>query len=205
MKNICLAGAIFLISVQGKVFAASLSMPDEVGNVEMGMSLEDLLKARPNIQREGMLGAKIRWDAPKLLLFENFPPTADYKNASYLLNQGKLVSVTLVGHPAAGQEGAARRKVLKAYVAKWGKGYHKRIPKDALRTGEYLPTLTWDKNDAEIILTLPKARKKGDVKINALAIQVRTKAESQKHPWKEGEMPAKDRAKYFKDHDVDEE
>ena len=184
--------------------SAAFAMPEEIANISMGMSVAELLKVRPKIQREGVLGSKIRWEAPKLLLLETLPAGGDFANASYFIDGGRLVSVTLVGHPAANHERDGRRKAIKAYVGKWGKGYHKRILKDEIRAGEFLPMLTWDEDDAEIILTLPKDRKKGDSKMNPLGIQVRTLAESQKHPWEEVVMPAKDRANYFRNHDVDE-
>ena len=195
---------MMMLAMTARGAAASLPsfMPEELSNVHIGMSTDELLMARPNIMRMGMMGAAIDLKAPSLFLNEKLPRGGNFISASFTVEAGKLTSAMLMGNPKRGEESVSRRKFVKECIARWGKDFRKRVPKDALRPGEVVPTLTWERGDEEYVLMLPKNRKKGDTKINAIILQVRALAAGKKEPWKEDPMNDTQKKSIFEAHDV---
>lgn len=186
----------------GSISIGAVELPSELPGIRMGMSVEELLKARPGIQREGWLGRPIDWKAEKLDLYEKLPTGGLFSNASYILTDGRLTVVTLMGRPKGGDESKARRKALETAVARWGKSYKKRAPEDSLRPRKARAVLTWEDGDWEVVLMLPRNREKGDSRQNALAITVRPASAQRDDPWRDMPMPDENRKAHFSIHDV---
>ncbi len=185
--------------------ASKSLMPEPLTNVYLGMSTDELLAARPDIQREGMLGAKINWNVERIRLYETLPQGGRFSAATYLLEKGTLVSATIIRYPKHGEEAGARREFVREFVAKWGKAYKKRVPRDEVRAGEAIPALSWEINGVEYSLTLPKNRKKGDNKISAIAVQMRAMSVAKKDGWSEAPMVESAKKAYFENHDVQDD
>jgi hypothetical protein len=194
-----------LLAAAARVEAApqpdSLTLED-LPNVYLGMLTDDLLKARPNVLRIGMSGAPLDLKAPGLFLTERLKPGGTFSSASFTIQEGKLTSMLLVAHPKRGEERAYRRKFVADCIARWGKGFKKHVPKDEIRPGEAIPTLTWERGDVEYVLMLPKERKENDTKASPVVLQARSLAAGRKTPWKESKMTAADEKKFFEEHDV---
>lgn len=187
-----------------EALASGFVLPEELSSISIGMNLADLLKARPKIQKEGMLGSPIDWEAPKIMLSETLPAGGDFSSAAYVVETQKLNSVMLIGHPTPGKEKEMRKRHVARATARWGNSYRRRMLPDDFRPGESVPALTWETSGVEIILILPKDRKKGDSRINALAIQIRTESESARRPLKDGKHKPNEIEDFFRKHDVED-
>lgn len=184
------------------VGAAALDMPKEIEGVSVGMPVEDLLKARPKIKQKGLEQAKMK--SAKLMLMENLAPGGDFFAATYGIQDGKVFTIALMGNSPSGKERALRRKVVKDCVKRWGKQFSKRVPEDGSRPGKAQPTMTWEADDVEVALSLPRTRERGEKRPYYLTLHFRPVTAVRSHPWKDLEMGDADKKAFFKEHDIDE-
>lgn len=186
--------------------AVALEMPSEISNAFVGMTLDALVVARPNLKWMTISGEKKiepeKLKTGKLLLSESLAPGGDFDGVGYGIVGGKVVSITLVGKPEMGREKERRSRIIKQCVERWGKAYKRRVPEDERRPGNPRPTLTWEIEDVEIALMLPRSRKKGDSKGNDVTLAFRLIANVRKSPWKEMKLSDAENKTLFEDHDA---
>lgn len=186
--------------------ALAIEMPSEIPNVSLGMTLEKLISARPNVKWMTFSGEK-KIDLEKFKtgtynLSEKLPSGGVFQAVGYGISDGKVVTVSLVSDPQIVQDKGVRKRVVKECTDRWGKAYKKRIPEDARRPGNPRPMLTWEIDGTEITLMLPLNRKKGDSKPNGASMQFRLISNVQKAPWKEMKLSDAEKKAIFESHDV---
>lgn len=193
-----------LIAASGQYCFAEIILPPEISNIQLGMSTDALLAARPAISRSGWMDKKIDLKKSDLILYETLSVDGSiYSAASYEIKNGQLHSFTLNGYPKKGEERAVRRKAIKDARQKWGKAQRKLVSEDVVRQGKGAAAFIWQKEGHEIYLLLPVNREKGDSKVSPVSIQIRPFTGASK---KRGEMPlnASARNAVLKDNDADD-
>lgn len=188
--------------------AAALDMPSEISNVSLGMSIDSLAKARPEVKLTTISGSKpidsAKMATGKFMLIEQFKTGGDFYAASYGIEDGKVITIQLMGGAASGKEAESRRKLIKDCVQRWGKNYARRAPEDSSQPGRAKATLTWEIENTEISLGLPRNPKKGEGKPNYYELMFRPGSAVKKHPWKDKQMSAEEKKELFKAHDLDD-
>jgi len=200
-KRALVALVVGLLSMH-RLEALALEMPKEIANVSIGMPVEELLATRPNIKKPRMDASKMK--TTRGMLLEKFDKPEDFFSATYGIEDGKVLTIALMGSVPEGKEGGARRRVMKACIERWGKKFVRRAPEDDKRPGKAKATVTWLFDDVEAIVTLPRNRAKDDTKPNYFAIQFRPRSAIAKHPWKDLTMSDGEKKAFFKANDVDE-
>lgn len=178
-------------------------MPPGFEDVELGMTTEDLLKARPGISSKNV-DRDVNFSASDLILFER-PDSkiAGFRGISYLIAEGHLVSVNFSLNTSFGKEREARRELLKKYRALWGKEHERRTPEDSIRKGKALPAVVWKEGDVEVALLLPADRAGDDRKVIPVGLQIRKLSKKTK-PIIDVPMDTQAKKKFFKENDVED-
>lgn len=186
--------------------AAGIEMPKEIPNVFLGMTVQELKQARPGAW---YTASKLPLDpeklkSKKLMAMEDLPPLGDFITAGYGIEGGKVTTISLVGPSPSGKEQQLRRRVIKDSIQRWGNKFSKRTPEDESRPGTAQPMLTWESDGVEIVLSIPRTRKKTDKRPYSIGLAFRPASAKKTHPIKDMPMTVFEKKEFFKAHDVDE-
>lgn len=197
---------LFVLLCSARASTAALVMPEEISNTHIGMTAEELKAARPNAK---FTSSKVPVDPEKMkagsfALLERLEGGGPFHTATYWLKDGKVITIGLLGSPSRGQERASRQKVVRDAVQRWGKAHSKHTREDGARPGKAQAKLTWEIDDIQIDLELPRNRAKEDRGANNFGLSFRPAPAAKKHPWKELKMSEAERKALFKEHDADE-
>ncbi len=207
MKKInCFLVSALAMILGPAIVAVGLEMPKEIPNVSLGMTVQELKQARPGAwytaSKLPLNPEKLK--SAKFMAMEDLPLSGDFVTAGYGIEGGKVTTITLIGPSPSGKEQQLRRRVVKDSIERWGKNFSRRTPADDSRPGTAQPTLTWEADSVEVVLTLPRTRKKTDKRPYQIGIVLRPASAKKTHPLKDMPMNNSERKEFFKAHDVDE-
>lgn len=196
-----------LIGATLTIRAGALEMPKEIANTAVGMSIADLIKTRPDVKFPGAKGPvdPLKIGIGKITLLEQLDGSGGFHTVGYWIEDGRVSVITLLGTAARGEERGGRRMIIKDCIQRWGKKFIKRAPENRDAPGTAEPKLTWEIDDVEIILDLPRNLDKGHKGANNFGLSFRSLSVAKKKPWKaDMSMSAADKKEFLKSHDIDD-
>lgn len=145
-----LIGILYLIIAVDSLANDLLSMPKELENVYLGMSLTELEKVRPTVKKDD-LAYKIQ------TRFETNLDNPFFPYVAYDFSDNKLSKIILSedGEPDFIQSRILG--VIKGGIKKWGKEYIRKtrrvVVNDTTKEQRFFPVFYWEKPQAKIMMT----------------------------------------------------
>jgi len=152
---------LFAFSGVGLSYGETISLPDEANGVYLGMSFEDLLKARPAISKK--ISGDPEWRATKKdgVVVEQLKDNTRFDSVIYMFENGQLVGLSFYMISTDEKQVLARRnKIYKYCSARFGVTNRKEIgalDAKSKKPKRKTPALIWEKSNADAYLFMPEA------------------------------------------------
>lgn len=185
---------------------AKSTLPEAIFTARVGMTAVDFIAARPNAR---FADSKVQINAGilktgKHALLERLPEGPGFHTATYWFEDGKVIAIILAGTASRGNESKTRKLLVDDCTKHWGKGFHKALAERSDKSRPPKVFLTWDTNDVQVDLELPRNRLDGDKKPSNFSLSLRPTIVAKKFPRKEASLGQVERKAILRAHDLDE-
>ena len=153
-------------------------IPYEIGaNVRLGMTVEELLTARPGIHGWQELQEADLQSVPDFSVAEFLPANGLWEGVMYNFENGRLVSLSLV-RGGIRTEGTweAIQEAVRLAIAQFGKDFEKRVVLAPGDNGYFLcPLLCWTTPERNLFLSFGRHTRASGAEVNRLRLTVAAK------------------------------